>query len=82
MKTTTKGKTAHYSELPAVSTLGGWDRGWSYEATQAYQWLRVRLSDDDYLESIVRVGERMGKDVGASLCAIAERMWEKQERAS
>lgn len=78
---TTQSKTPHWSELPALGTLGGWNMGLSTRSVQAYQWLVVRHGRE-YIDSIVRAAQRLNKDVGATLERVAENAWAEQERAA
>ena len=74
-------KITHWSELPALSTLGGWDLGLSMRGVAAYQWLRVRTSAE-YMGMVTRAAQRAGKDLNASLMQAAEIQWSKEERAA
>lgn len=74
-------KTAHWSELPTLSTLGGWDLGMSLRGVAAFQWLRVR-TNVEYMNTVTRAAKRAGKDMESVFVGAAELAWRREENAA
>jgi hypothetical protein len=81
--------TIHWSEIPTVSTLGGWDLGLSARGVAAFQFLVVRLSRKigttiakKQLAEQTRATSERGYCPEASLELQAELKWRMEEKTA
>lgn len=82
-------KTVHWSEIPTVSTLGGWDLELSPRGVAAFQFLVVRLSQKIGTERAkAQLAEQAqktalrGYSAEASLELEAELKWKLEEKTA